>query len=73
MVDLAVQGGREIHFVLSKADKVKSNARKKTLTEMNQALRGLSVPWSIQILSALKKDGVKELKQHLSFWYNEGF
>lgn len=73
MVDLAVQGDREIHFILSKADKVKANARKKALMEMNNKLRGLTVPWSIQTLSSVKKDGVNELKQHLNFWYSEGF
>ncbi|OQY31289.1 MAG: YihA family ribosome biogenesis GTP-binding protein [Spirochaetaceae bacterium 4572_59] len=73
MIDLAVRGDREIHFILSKADKVKANARKKTLVEMNNKLRGLTVPWSIQTLSSVKKEGVKELKQHMEFWYSEGF
>lgn len=73
MIDLAVQGDREIHFILSKADKVKSNAKSKTLMEMNTKLRGLTVPWSIQTLSSVKKDGVKELKQHMEFWYSQGF
>ncbi|QEN08429.1 YihA family ribosome biogenesis GTP-binding protein [Oceanispirochaeta crateris] len=69
MLDLAVQGGREVHIVLSKADKLKSGARSKTLSEMNKALRGLTVPWSIQTLSAVKKEGVKELRDQIVFWY----
>jgi GTP-binding protein len=73
MIDLAVKGGREIHFILSKADKIKAGARKQTLHTMNNQLRGLTVPWSIQTLSSPKKDGVKELKQHISFWFQEGF
>ena len=73
MVELAVRGDREIHFILSKADKVKAGVKKKTLMDMNNKLRGLTVPWSIQTLSSTKKEGIRELKQHLSFWYTEGF
>ena len=73
MINLAVQGEREIHFILSKSDKIKANARNNTLRDMNNKLRGLTVPWSIQTLSTLKKEGVKELKQHLNFWYSQGF
>ena len=62
MLDLAVAGGREVHIVLSKADKLKTGARKQTVTEMNKALRGLTIPWSLQTLSSVKKDGVKELR-----------
>jgi GTP-binding protein len=69
MLDLAVRGNREVHIVLSKADKLKSGARAKTLSDMNKALRGLTIPWSIQTLSAVKKDGVKELQDHIRFWY----
>ncbi len=69
MLDLAVAGDREVHIVLSKADKLKTGARKKTLSDMNKALRGLTIPWSIQTLSAVKKDGVKELQQQIRFWY----
>jgi len=71
MVDLAVAGEREIHFVLSKADKIKAAVRKRTLSEMNKALKGLTIPWSIQTLSAVKKDGVKELRQQIHFWYDQ--
>jgi len=69
MLDLAVRGEREVHIVLSKADKLKSGARAKTLREMNNALRGLTVPWSIQTLSALKKEGVDRLREQILFWY----
>ena len=69
MIELAVQGDRELHIILSKADKLKIGARKKTLMEMNNKLRGLTIPWSIQIFSAVKKEGIRELKQHLAFWY----
>jgi GTP-binding protein len=71
MLDLAVAGDREVHIVLSKADKLKTGARKKTLSDMNKALRGLTVPWSIQTLSAVKKDGVKELQHQIRFWYED--
>lgn len=71
MLDLAVAGDREVHIVLSKADKVKTGIRKKTLSEMNKALRGLTVPWSIQTLSATKKEGVKELQDQICFWYDQ--
>ncbi|MBF9018071.1 ribosome biogenesis GTP-binding protein YihA/YsxC [Oceanispirochaeta sp. M2] len=71
MLDLAVTGDREVHIVLSKADKIKSGARQKTLSEMNKALKGLPIPWSIQTLSSVKKDGVKELRQQISFWYDQ--
>jgi len=73
MIELAVEGDREIHIILSKADKLKSGAKKKTLTEVNKQMRGLPIPWSIQTFSAVKKEGIKELKEHLNFWYNEGF
>ncbi len=73
MLDLAVAGGREVHIVLSKADKLKTGARKKTVTEMNKALRGLTIPWSLQTLSSVKKDGVKELQDQILFWYEQIF
>jgi len=69
MLDLAVSGDREVHIVLSKADKLKPGARARTLSDMNKALRGLTVPWSIQTLSALKKEGVDQLREHILFWY----
>ena len=72
MLQLAVDGDREVHIVLSKGDKLKTGARKKTLMEMNNKLRGLPIPWSIQILSSVKKEGIKELKDHLGFWYEQG-
>ncbi len=72
MLQLAVDGNREVHIVLSKGDKLKMGARKKTLMEMNSKLRGLPVPWSIQILSSVKKEGIRELKQHIAFWYEQG-
>lgn len=71
MLDLAVRGDREVHIVLSKADKVKTGVRQKTLSEMNKALKGLTIPWSIQTLSSVKKDGVKELREQISFWYDK--
>ncbi len=72
MLQLAVDGDREVHIVLSKGDKLKTGARKKTLMEMNNKLRGLPIPWSIQILSSVKKEGIKELKDHLGFWFDQG-
>ncbi len=71
MLDLAVEGNREVHIVLNKADKVNTGTRNKTIREMNQALRGLPIPWSLQSLSNLKNTGIQELRRQITFWAEE--
>lgn len=56
-----------IHILLTKADKLKHGAAKSTLLEINkeQAIKGRV---SVQLFSALKGDGIKEVRKLLENW-----
>ncbi len=69
MLNLAIEGEREIHIVLSKADKLSKGQRLRTFSEMSEALTGLPIPWSLQLLSSPKKEGLQELRLRIRSWY----
>jgi GTP-binding protein len=57
MIDWAAQIGVPAHVLLTKADKLKRGAAKTTLLQAKKELDGAA---TIQLFSALKKDGVEE-------------
>ena len=67
IISWARESDLPIHILLTKADKLKHGAAKSTLLEINkeQAIKGLV---SVQLFSALKGDGMKEVRKLLENW-----
>lgn len=70
MLEWAVLNHLPIHILLNKADKVKRGAASRTLLQVKKQLQPLALPVSVQIFSALKKQGVSELWQVLDQWFD---
>jgi len=68
MLEWADQVNKPVHILLTKADKLKKGAAKKALLEVKQALHEWEDLVSVQQFSALKKDGVPQLRQKLDEW-----
>jgi GTP-binding protein len=58
-----------VHILLNKADKLPFNALKKTLMAVNKFIQDSPNPTTCQIFSALKGEGVTELREQLDNWY----
>lgn len=69
MIQWAVSAQLPVHVVLSKADKLKSGARKTALMNVNKHLARISDNISSQVFSATNKIGLDELIDHLKTWY----
>lgn len=69
MICWAVEANTPIHVVLSKADKLKSGARKAALLAVNKHLSRISENITSQVFSATSKVGVEELIDKLKSWY----
>lgn len=69
MVQWAVEANIPVHVVLSKADKLKSGARKAALLTANKRLARISDTITSQLFSATHKLGLEELIIKLSSWY----
>lgn len=59
-----------VHLVLTKADKLKPNAARNQLRKVKQEVASLNFNASVQMLSSLKKQGVKELSDKLNDWFD---
>lgn len=68
MLNWCKQAGMPVHILLTKSDKLKSGARKKSLLETQRALQEYGELISIQLFSALKNEGAGELKGCLQRW-----
>ena len=68
MLQWAKDGGLAVHILLTKADKLKFGAAKNALLMVQKQLRQLELPFSIQLFSALKKEGVEELALVMNDW-----
>ena len=68
MLKWAKDGGLAVHILLTKADKLKFGAAKNALLMVQKQLRQLELPFSIQLFSALKKEGVEELALVMNDW-----
>lgn len=64
----ATQSDVPLHILLSKSDKLNKNERKQSLMQVENALEPLHSNISVQLFSALKKEGVTEARQILNTW-----
>ncbi|MET1254904.1 ribosome biogenesis GTP-binding protein YihA/YsxC [Aliikangiella maris] len=69
IIQWAVAANIPIHVVLSKADKLKSGARKASMLAVNKHLARLSPEITCQIFSATHKIGLDQLIDKLKTWY----
>lgn len=58
-----------VHILLTKADKLKRGAGMQSLLSVKKALETEQMDASVQIFSALKSTGLKELQTKLNEWY----
>lgn len=69
---IAWLGGREdakklrLHFLLTKADQLTQSQRAQALRQAEQRAERLALPTSVQLFSALKKEGVSELQDSVA-------
>jgi GTP-binding protein len=68
MLDWALQASMPVHILLTKADKLKRGAASSTLLQVRSELRNHADSTSVQLFSALKHDGHKELIAVLDTW-----
>ncbi|WP_434353505.1 ribosome biogenesis GTP-binding protein YihA/YsxC [Psychrobacter sp. HD31] len=68
MLHWAKDGGLPVHILLTKADKLKYGAQKNALLKMQKELKKLDLPCTIQLFSALKKQGIDELTTVMGNW-----
>ncbi|WP_227429806.1 ribosome biogenesis GTP-binding protein YihA/YsxC [Psychrobacter sp. I-STPA6b] len=68
MLHWAKDGELPVHVLLTKADKLKYGAAKNTLLKTKKQLDKLQLPCSIQLFSALKKEGIDELAEVMGGW-----
>ncbi len=57
-----------VHVLLTKADKMKYGASKTALLKTKMQLEKLDLPVSIQLFSALRKQGIEELAEIMGNW-----
>lgn len=68
MLHWAKDGELPVHILLTKADKLKYGAAKNALLNTKRELEKLELPCSIQLFSALKKEGIDELAGVMGNW-----
>lgn len=68
MLHWAKDGKLPVHVLLTKADKLKRGAQKTALLTVKKQLQALDLPFSIQLFSALDKQGIDELADVLGDW-----
>lgn len=70
MIDWCVEFQVPLHILLTKADKLTTNAQKKALFTVQNALAEIG-DVSVQLFSALKKIGIDEARVKLDHWFGE--
>lgn len=68
MLRWAKEGDLAVHVLLTKADKLKFGAAKTALNDTRCTLDKLGLPFSIQLFSSLKKEGIAELATVMGNW-----
>lgn len=68
MLHWAKDGGLPVHVLLTKADKLKYGASQAALQQVKKELKKLKLPFSIQLFSALQKQGFDEMRLKLAEW-----
>ena len=70
MIDWFVPGGRPIHVLLTKSDKLSRNEAATTLASVRRELAVLGPQISVQLFSSLKKVGMEEVEHKVAEWLN---
>lgn len=68
LLDWSVQCELPVHILLSKADKLKSGAARKTLKEVQEAIALYQELVSVQLFSAHNHQGLDEAREKLNGW-----
>ena len=68
MLDWFLPTGRQVHVLLSKADKLSRQEQTRVLRQVKQALAEWGERCSVQLFSSLKKTGVEECEDVLGRW-----
>ena len=68
MLVLCRTGGRPVHALLNKADKLKSSKRAQAVQTVKKELAFLAPGATFSTFSALRKDGLKELQDLMQKW-----
>jgi GTP-binding protein len=71
MLDWAMQASMSVHILLTKADKLKRGAASSALLQVRAALKPHEDLTSVQLFSALKHQGHKELIAVLDAWLTD--
>lgn len=69
MLDWATQSRLPTHILLNKADKLTLNHLKKTLTAVTREINQYGPDVTVQAFSALRGDGIQELRTLLDRWF----
>ena len=69
MLYWAKDGELPVHILLTKADKLKYGASKNALRNTRKRLKQLGLNCTIQLFSALRKEGLDELAGVMGNWY----
>lgn len=70
LLDWCDQSGLPVHILLNKCDKLSNNAVKQTIMKVAEHVHAYQNTVSFQAFSALKKVGVKELRQKCDEWFS---
>lgn len=68
LLDYWLPSGRPVHILLSKADKLSRQEARKTLMTTRKALSSFPLSCSVQLFSALKKQGLDEARARIQEW-----
>lgn len=71
MVEWCQHTGLPLHILLTKADKLTFGAAKNTLLQVQRELKGVTIQISVQLFSALKKNGIDEVHQALDTLFGD--
>lgn len=69
MLEWSAHQNLAVHVLLSKADKLKRGAASKTLLTVRKELQGLHSEFSVQLFSAVTKQGVDQARQQIAHWF----
>lgn len=73
MIYWAVDSGIPVQVLLTKADKLKSGARKATLLKIRESSLGFGGDVAVDLFSSLKGIGVEQLRAKLDTWFAPAF
>lgn len=72
MLDFFGETKKPIHIVLSKADKLNNQEKARTIKTVNQILNDEGYTnFTVQLFSALKRQGINDIENTLDKWLNE--